>query len=118
MRPHLDYRDVLCDQMFNNYFNERLESIQYKVVVAITGVIRGSSIEKNLSKIRLWIPTATAVVQDTLSLFQGNKKPVPQEPLSINTKEKLMWQDIKTVFVFLMLNITMTNLKILYSLQL
>ena len=53
MRPHLDYRDVLCDQTFNNYFNERLESIQYKVVVAITGVIRGSSIEKNLSKIRL-----------------------------------------------------------------
>ena len=28
MRPHIDYEDVIFNQAFNNYFHERLESIQ------------------------------------------------------------------------------------------
>ena len=46
VRPHLDYGDILHDQTFNNSFHERLESIQYNAVLAITGAIRGSSREK------------------------------------------------------------------------
>ena len=46
IRPHLDYGDISYDQTFNNSFHERLESIQYYAALAITGAIRGSSIEK------------------------------------------------------------------------
>ena len=32
--PHLDYGDVLYDQVFNNSFKEKLESIQYNACLA------------------------------------------------------------------------------------
>ena len=41
----LDYGDILYDQTFNNYFHERLESIQY-VALATAGAVRGSSRKK------------------------------------------------------------------------
>ena len=43
IRPHLNYGDILYDQMFNNSFHERLESIQYNAALAITGFRRSSS---------------------------------------------------------------------------
>ena len=46
IRPHLDYGDVILDQAFNNFFHQRLESIQYNVALAISGAIRGTSNEK------------------------------------------------------------------------
>ena len=46
IRPHLVYGDVLYDQAFNNSFHIKMESIQYDACLAITGAIRGTSIEK------------------------------------------------------------------------
>ena len=46
IRPHLGYGDVLYDQAFNNLFHIKMESIQYDACLAITGAIRGTSIEK------------------------------------------------------------------------
>ena len=46
MRPHLDYGDILYDQAFNMSFHQKLESIQYRACLAITGAIRGTSREK------------------------------------------------------------------------
>ena len=46
IRPHLDYGDANFDQTFNNFFHQRLESVQYIATLAITGVIRGTSKEK------------------------------------------------------------------------
>ena len=46
LRPHLDYRDAIYDQSFNNTFHQKMESIQYNTALAITGAIRGSSREK------------------------------------------------------------------------
>ena len=43
VRAHLDYGDILYDQMFINSFHERLESIQYNAALEITGAIRGNS---------------------------------------------------------------------------
>ena len=45
-RPHLDYGDVIYYQHHNNSFHQKLESIQYNAVLAVTGAIRGSSKEK------------------------------------------------------------------------
>ena len=46
IRPHLDYGDTINDQACNDSFHQKLESIQYNTVLAITGVIRGTSSEK------------------------------------------------------------------------
>ena len=51
VRPHLDYRDILYDQTFNNSFHERLESIQYNAALAITGSTRDSPRENVYQKL-------------------------------------------------------------------
>ena len=45
-KAHFDYSDVLFDQAFNASSQEKLESIQYNVCLALTGTIRGTSKEK------------------------------------------------------------------------
>ena len=46
VRPHLDYREFLHDQAFNNSFHDRLESFQNNACLAIKGAISGTSREK------------------------------------------------------------------------
>ena len=46
VRPHLDYGDILYDQAFNLSFKQKLESIQYRACLVITGAVRGTSREK------------------------------------------------------------------------
>ena len=41
--PHLDYGDVLYDKPDNQNFENKLEKIQYKACLAITGAIQGTS---------------------------------------------------------------------------
>ena len=43
MRPHLDYDDVIFDKAYNNSFQQRLESLQYKPSLGMTGAIKGST---------------------------------------------------------------------------
>lgn len=52
-RPHLDYGDVFYVTAFNESFENKLESGQYNVTVAIKGTIRGSSIEKPYQELGL-----------------------------------------------------------------
>ena len=46
IRPHLDYGDIIYDQPFNNSFQNKIESIQYNVCLAIIGAIRETSKER------------------------------------------------------------------------
>ena len=46
VRPLFRYGDVVVDMAYNNFFQQRLESLQYKASLAITGAIKGSSTEK------------------------------------------------------------------------
>ena len=46
IRPHFDYGDIIYDQPFNNFFQNKIESIQYNECLAITGAIRGTSKER------------------------------------------------------------------------
>ena len=41
--PHLDYADVIYDQLHNETFCNMIESVQYNVALAITETIRVSS---------------------------------------------------------------------------
>ena len=46
LRPLIDYGDIIYDQPQNESFCEKLESVQYKAALAITGVIQSTSREK------------------------------------------------------------------------
>ena len=46
IRSRLDCADIICDQVYNSAFHDKLESIQYNACLAITGAIRGTSTEK------------------------------------------------------------------------
>ena len=46
IRHHLDYGDVIYDQPLNESLSSRIESVQYKAALAITGAIQGSSRKK------------------------------------------------------------------------
>ena len=46
VRPHLDYGDVIYHQPINTSLSDKIESVQYNTMLAITGAIRGTSEEK------------------------------------------------------------------------
>ena len=46
LRPLIDYGDIIYDQPQNESFCDKLESVQYKAALAITGAIQGTSREK------------------------------------------------------------------------
>ena len=45
IRPHLDYGGVIYDQPNNDSFSDKIEQLQYKACLAITGTIPGTSRE-------------------------------------------------------------------------
>ena len=45
VRTNLDYGDIIFDKLNNESFKSRIESVQYKARVAITGAIQGTSRE-------------------------------------------------------------------------
>ena len=48
LRPLLDYGDITYDQPHNESVCEKLESVQYKVALAITGAIQGNNFAKTI----------------------------------------------------------------------
>ena len=46
IRPHLDYGDIIYDKPHNESFKNKIENIQYKACIAITGAIQGTSRER------------------------------------------------------------------------
>ena len=62
IHPGLDYGDIVYDWALNKSFHKNVKSIQYKIPIAITGTIRGTSSEKLFQelglqslKLRLWL---------------------------------------------------------------
>ena len=53
IRPHLDYGDVIYDQPNNDSFSDKIEQLQYKACLAITGAIQGTSQECLYNKLGL-----------------------------------------------------------------
>ena len=46
LRPLIDYGDIIYDQAHSESFCEKLELVQYKSALAITGAIQGTSRDK------------------------------------------------------------------------
>ena len=53
LRTLIDYGDIIYDQPQNESFCEKLESVQYKAALAITGAIKGPSREKLFQELGL-----------------------------------------------------------------
>ena len=43
IRPHLDYCNILYDKPNNENFQNKIEKVQYRTCLAITGAIQGAS---------------------------------------------------------------------------
>ena len=48
IRPHLDYGDVLYDKPSYDNFQNKMEKVQYRACLAITGGIQGTSRDEEL----------------------------------------------------------------------
>ena len=46
IRLHLNYADIICGNPNNEFFCKKIESVQYKTCLVITGTIQGPSKEK------------------------------------------------------------------------
>ena len=46
VRPHLDYGDVIDDQLNKSCLSDEIETVQYNAALVITGAIRGTLKEK------------------------------------------------------------------------
>ena len=53
VRPHLDYGDILYDKPNNENFQNKLEKVQYRACLAITGAIQGTSRVKRYDELGL-----------------------------------------------------------------
>ena len=53
IRPHLDYGDILYDNSNNENIQSKLEKLQYRACLAITGAIKGTSRERLYNELGL-----------------------------------------------------------------
>ena len=53
IRPHLDYGDILYDIPNNDSCQNKIEKVQYRACLTITGAIQGTSREKNYEELGL-----------------------------------------------------------------
>ena len=52
-RPDLDYADIIYDKLFNESFKTKIEIIQYRAALVITGAIKGTSRDRLYQEIGL-----------------------------------------------------------------
>ena len=53
LRPLIDYGDIIYDQPQNESLCEKLESVQYKATLTITGAVQGTSCDKIYQELEL-----------------------------------------------------------------
>ena len=96
IQPHLDYGDVFFNQAFNNSFHERLESIQYYAILAITRAIRETSKEKlyqelgfELLQSRRWFQKLSLLWNNSNRITFISLHLIPKPPTSYSTRNSL-----------------------------
>ena len=53
IRPFLDCGNIIFDHPFNNFFQNKVESIQYNASLAMTDATRGTSKERPYEELHL-----------------------------------------------------------------
>ena len=109
VRPHLDYRDIIYDELKNESFCQKLESYQYNAALAITGAIRDTSqtkIYKELGleslKFRIYfrrLCTFFKIQQSGLPSYLFNL--IPQSNIFTTPNNQINWKVFIVEQVFL-----------------
>ena len=47
VRSNLDYADIIYDKPFNESFKRKIEMVQYKAALVITGAIKGTDLSRD-----------------------------------------------------------------------
>ena len=53
VRPHLDYGDIVYDQLNNQSFSRKIEAVEYNATLAIINAIKGTSRVKLCQELRI-----------------------------------------------------------------
>ena len=83
IRPHLDYGDIIYDQPFNSFFQNKIESIQYNACLAITGAIRGTSKERLYEEVGLESLQHRRWYKKLCYLYKIVVKKSPNDPFTV-----------------------------------
>ena len=86
MRPLIDNGDILSDQHQNESFCEKLESLQYKVALAITCAIQGTSRNKIYQKLGLESLKSRRWYKRLCCMFKIMKKEAPNYLINLISK--------------------------------
>ena len=77
LRPLLDYGDIIYEQPHNVSFCEKLESVQYKAALAITGAIQGTFRNKIYEELGIESLTARRWYRRLSCMFKIMKEEAP-----------------------------------------
>ena len=77
LRPLLDYGDIIYEQPHNVSFCEKLESVQYKAALAITGAIQGTFRNKIYEELGIESLTARRWYRRRSCMFKIMKEEAP-----------------------------------------
>ena len=86
LRPLLDYGDIIYDQPHNESVCEKLKSVQYKVALAITGAIQGTSRKKIYQELGLESLRARRWYKRLSFMFKIVKKEAPNYLINLIPK--------------------------------
>ena len=86
LRPLIDYGDIIYDQPHNESFSDKLESVQYKAALAITGAIQGSSREKIYQELGLESLKSRRWYKRLSCMFKIMKKKAPNYLINLIPK--------------------------------
>ena len=84
--PLLDYGDIIYDQPHNECVCEKLESVQCKVALAITGAIQGTSHEKIYQELGLESLRARRWYKRLICMFKIVKEEAPNYLINLIPK--------------------------------
>ena len=86
MRTLIDYGEIIYDQPKNESFCEKLESVQYKAALAITGAMQGTSRNKVYQELGLEILKVGRWYKHLSCMFTIMKKEVPNYLINLIPK--------------------------------
>ena len=86
LRPLIDYGDNIYDQPQNESFCNKIESVQYKVALAITGAIQGTSREKNYQELGLEPLKSRRWCKCYCCMYKIMTEKAPNYLIKLNTK--------------------------------
>ena len=86
LRPLTDYGDIIYDQPQHESFCEKLESVHYKAVLAITGALQGTSHNKIYQELGLKSLKSRRLYERLSCMFKIMKKEAPNYLINLIPK--------------------------------